>query len=194
MGLLEQPLIILFSGAFACAVASAVWLQTRQRGALLALIAMLALTLIGLLVERLVVTDAEQVRGTLQRIASLMEQNDVAAVLQQISAASPALRQEAQTTLSRVTVEKISIKRNLRVQVVHRTDRKSAEAKFNAVATVRDGSGLAGPHVIPRFSGRPFSFRAGRLEGDELRDLRSPRRFTPEARADLKCCPDGSLP
>ncbi len=151
MGLLEQPLVILFSGAFVFAVASAVWLQTRRPGALVAILATVAATAAGLLVERLVVTEAEQVEILLHQIARDVEQNDIQSVCAQISQASAALRAEAQDVLSRVTIERVSIKRNLRVEVVQRAGRMSAVARFNAVATVKDRRGVLGPQIVPRF-------------------------------------------
>ncbi len=135
----------------AFALAAAVWLQTRQRHALGAVLVTLGLTGVGLLVERLVVTDAEQVRTTLRWIAERIEQNDLPAVLRAISETAPALRQEATDVLSQVDVEEISIKRNLRVQVVRRANRTTAEARFNAVATASDRQGTFGTQVIPRF-------------------------------------------
>lgn len=151
MWLFEQPLAIVFVGALAFAIASAVWLQTRQRGAFWAVLATLALIAVTLLVERLVVTDAEQVRATLRRIADRVEQNDLPAVLQSISSTAPALRAEASQVLDQVVVSSVSIKRNLRVEVVRRGDRTTAEARFNAVATVTDRRGLYGTQVLPRF-------------------------------------------
>jgi hypothetical protein len=160
MWLFEQPLVILFSGALALAIASAVWLQTRRPAALMVLIATLATTAAGLLVERLVVTDAEQVQSLLHRIAKQMERNEVADVVAQISESAAGLRAEVQDVLSRVTVEKVSIKRNLRVKVVHRTGKKSAEARFNAVATVQDRRGMLGTHIVPRYLVVRFRYEA----------------------------------
>ncbi len=151
MWLLEQPLVFLFAGAFAFAVSFAFWLQTRRPGALLAIGIVIGITTLGLIAERLVVTDAEEVEQTLRRVARDLERNDRAAVLQAISDSSTDLQAEVQSVLSRVRVSKVSVKRNLRVQVVERAGRKSAEARFNAVATVQDRGGLAGPQVVPRF-------------------------------------------
>ncbi len=157
----EQPLVILFVGAFCFAVAAAIWLQTRQRTAAIAVVAVLAITALGLLVERLIVTDSEQVRRTLNLIARQMEQDDMAAVLDHISSSAPAVRDSVQTAWKRFTVQKVSIKRNLKVSVVRRSGGTGAEARFNAVATVRDRAGLAGTHVVPRRLIVRF-----RLEGD----------------------------
>jgi hypothetical protein len=151
MRLFEEPLAILFGGAFLFAITFALWYQIHDRRALVAAFGTLALTASGLVVERLVVTDGEQVRRTLRRIVSQMEQNDRAAVLAEISDSATELREEAESVLSRVEIVKITIKRNLRVEVVRRGGRKSAEARFNAVATVEDRRGVFGRQIIPRF-------------------------------------------
>ena len=126
MWLLEQPLVFLFTGAIAFAVSFAFWLQTRRPGALIAIGMVIGVTALGLLAERLVVTDAEHVEQTLRQIAHDLERNDEAAVLRAISHSSTDLQAEVQSVLSRVRVSKVSLKRNLRVQVVQRAGRKSA--------------------------------------------------------------------
>ncbi len=147
----EQPVVILFVGAFLLAATGAIWVQTRDRRALAAVGSVVMLTALWFVVERLVVTDVEQVKQTIRSIANELENNDVEAVLNYISAESPPLREEVQSTLEFVNVKKVSIKRNLTATVTRRTAFTSAEARFNAVATVEDRRGLFGTQVIPRF-------------------------------------------
>jgi hypothetical protein len=149
--IVEQPIVILFVGAFLVAASGAIWVQTRDRRALIAVGSVVVLTGLWLLVERLVMTDVEQVKQTIRLIASEIENNNVEAVVNHISAENPSLRDEIRKTLSLVTVKKVSVKRNLKATVTRRAAFTSAEARFNAVATVEGRSGLVGTHVVPRF-------------------------------------------
>ena len=147
----EQPIVILFLGAFLFAATGAVWVQTRDRRALIALGSVVLITGCWLLVERLVVTEVEQVKQTIRNIAQEIENNNIEAVVTYISADDPTLRDEVRRTLALVTVKKVSVKRNLTVTVTRRNAFTSAEAQFNAVATIEDRRGMLGTHVVPRF-------------------------------------------
>ena len=149
--IVEQPIVILFVGAFLFAATGAIWVQTRDRRALLAVGSVVLLTGLWFLVERLVVTEVEQVEQTIRTIADELENNNVDAVVNYISAGDPSLREEVRRTLSMATVKKVSIKSNLTATVTRRSAFTSAEARFNAVATVEDRSGLVGTHTVPQF-------------------------------------------
>ena len=169
----EQPIVILFVGAFLLAATGAIWVQTRDRRALIALSSVILFTGLWLLAERLVVTDVEQVKQTIRTIAQELENNNVEAVVNYISAENPTLREEVRRTLSLVTVKKVSIKRNLTATVIHRSAFTSAEARFNAVATVEGRRGMLGKRLVPQF----LVVRL-RKEGDDWR-VRSYERSDP---------------
>jgi hypothetical protein len=137
LGLLEQPLTILFWGSLWVAVAAATWVQTRHRLAAVALALAILSVLVMLGIERMVVTPAEEVESTLQTIARRLEANDVEGVLQYLSPTAESLRDEVRSYLRRVRVKTISIKSNLRVTTSSsRRPVRSAKARFNAVATL----------------------------------------------------------
>jgi len=115
------------------------------------MIAVVVLMVVGLVVEQLVVTNSEQVAATLQQIAKDLESNDVPRVVSHISTESENLRREAESILKRVKVQTVSVKRNLTVSVVENGDRKTAIAKFNAVAKLSDSGGAFGNQLVPRF-------------------------------------------
>ena len=147
----ENPLPILFVGALIFSVLFAIWTQQKKRRWVLAMAATLLAVIAGVVMERLVVTDAEEVASTIRRIAEDMESNDVSAVVAHISSSSPELRSHAESILKRADVQTVSVKRNLRVAVVNSGARKTAIAKFNAVARLKDKSGTFGNQNVPRF-------------------------------------------
>ncbi|MCA9148262.1 MAG: hypothetical protein KDA92_03125 [Planctomycetales bacterium] len=132
--LLEQPLVILFVGAIFVAIAAIVWTQTQQPRAFFAMLACIAAVAGSLLLEHFVVTTAEEVEYRLHEVARALEANDIDRVLTFVSADSTELQAEIRRSLRMVNVKKISIKSNLKIQIG--ASGKSAEAKFNAVATL----------------------------------------------------------
>ncbi len=148
--LLEEPLQILFVGTLVVAVAAVAWVQTSHPRALLGLIAAVALLALGLLVERLVVTSAEEVEATLQAAARALESNEPEQVIALVADSSSRLRNEIRSALATVRVEKISIKSNLRVTVAPGRPPAAAEAFFNAVATLKPRGVDSGMTIVPR--------------------------------------------
>ncbi len=147
----ENPLPILFGGVLIFAVLFAIWTQQKKRRWVLAMVATVLAVVAGVVLERLIVTDAEEVASTIRRIAEDMESNDVPAVLAHISSSSPDVRSHAESVLKRADVQTVSVKRNLKVAVVNSGARKTAIAKFNAVARLQDKSGTFGNQNVPRF-------------------------------------------
>jgi hypothetical protein len=143
--------MILFWGTLLVAVAAGVWVQTRDSRAWWGLLLAVGLVVIAVLVERWVVTPGEEVKATLRTIARRLEANDVQGVLPYISPQSEPLRQEVRGYLRRVKVESISIKPNLTVTVGPQRPARSAEARFNAVATLEGPANFGGRFTVPRF-------------------------------------------
>ncbi len=75
--LFENPLRIIFIGIVIEAVLGIVLLRTGRGALLWAMLGVLALTLAGVVVERLVVTEKERVEMTLDGITSALEANDL---------------------------------------------------------------------------------------------------------------------
>jgi hypothetical protein len=144
--------MILVGGALLAALAAAVWVQTRHRLAAVALAVSIAGALAALAIERFVVTAAEEVELTLEAIADRLEANDTEGVLQYISSESESVRDEVRSYLRRVHVKSVSIKPNLRVTTAPGRPVRSAEARFNAVATVAGPARSAGDAelTVPR--------------------------------------------
>ena len=83
--LFENPLRIIFIGIVIEAVLGIVLLRTGRGAMLWAMLGVLALTLAGVAVERLVVTEKERVEMTLDGITSALEANDLTRVLSYIA-------------------------------------------------------------------------------------------------------------
>ncbi|MDP7302774.1 MAG: hypothetical protein QGG09_06710, partial [Pirellulaceae bacterium] len=76
MTLLESPILVIVIGLTTAALLGGLWLQTGKRILLVLLVAILALTAAGIIFERSVETDREQIEKTLHRIARDIERND----------------------------------------------------------------------------------------------------------------------
>lgn len=151
IGLFENPFPILFTGILVFSIVFTIWTQKRTSVWLVFLFVVMLLTIAGLITERLVVTERETVKATIHQIARDMEANDIPALLGHISESEVGLRNRAESILSRVTVESVSVKRNLSVTIADFGDRNTAVARFNAVARIEDKSGTFGHSTIPRY-------------------------------------------
>jgi len=147
MWFLEQPLMVLFVGSILVAVSGVAWVQTQHPRALQAGLLSVVALVAGLALERWVVTPAEQVEASVFGIARALESNDVPAVTAFLGGSADELRQEVQTYLRLVTVNKISIKSNLKVTM---SGSAAATARFNAVATVSGRGGTPRDQPVPR--------------------------------------------
>jgi hypothetical protein len=174
MWILERPLPILFLGVVLVAILVGGLVQTGRRWLLLAIGAAVLLTAGMLVLERLVVTPAEQVEATLRRIADDIARNDVEAVIASISPGRPELRQEARRHMNLVTISDVTIKANLRVQVLSDRNPPLAEARFNAVIRGTDRAGQLGTRIYPRFFVVNFRQEDGqwRVRGYAMHDPR----------------------
>ena len=151
MSLFEQPLIILFAGVFVGAVLGGAFVATNHRGFLAGLLLSAVATVGMLLVERLVVTEREQVKAALLTMSRDLESNNVGAVTRHIASSATDLKSEAESRLHQIQVDQARIKRNLKISVNDRIARPTARATFNAVLKLQTKSGQLAERPIPRF-------------------------------------------
>ncbi len=104
--LVEYPVAIAVIGGIAATLALVVFLARRTSGAALALGGIIVATLLLLVVERLVVTDREQVESNVGGLLAAVEANDLPGVLSFIDPAGAGVRSDAQTLMSLVKVIK----------------------------------------------------------------------------------------
>jgi hypothetical protein len=128
-------------GILALAVLAAALIQTGRGWLAYAMLAVALLTAGLLVLEYTVVTPAEEVEAALDQLARDLETSDVEAVVRHISERAPALRDEARRALERVVISSVRIKPNLKIAVLADRNPPFAEAKFNAVARLRDKAG-----------------------------------------------------
>ncbi len=139
----NSPVPILLAGLIVGSALAAVYLNTRQRGLLVAGAAVLALVVAGLALERWVKTDREQIAETLDQLASALEADGlpensapevVRAVNLLISEKAARTRQLAQVNLylAKITSARYS---SLEVKVNKRSIPPSAEVRFDATVS-----------------------------------------------------------
>ncbi len=104
--LLENPIAIGAVGALLATVALVVFLAKRSLASLVTLAGVVLMTLLGLSVERLVVTDREAVENTLAAVLEAVEANNVQGVLARIDPAAKQIRADAGALMPQIKVEK----------------------------------------------------------------------------------------
>ncbi len=103
--LLENPLPIYATGAVLGTVCGLAFLARRNLPSLFALIGVVVLTLLLVLVERIVVTEREQVEATLQQLMANLETGEVPAVLALIDPAAAPMRADVEILMPQATIE-----------------------------------------------------------------------------------------
>src|SRR3954463_1549864 len=94
--LFESPIIIVALGVAIVFAIGAAWTATGRQELLYALAAAIVLLFAGLITERLVVTDREQIRATLAEIARDVKKNDHRRIISHIHSSATAIKQKAQ--------------------------------------------------------------------------------------------------
>ena len=134
-------------------VALAVALLRTGRALLLAAIAGVAvLGGVLLFVERMILTDREQVEATLDDLSATLVTNDVPAVLRFIAPSATEVRALAERTLPEVKVNEARVGGDLEIKVDERAIPQTAEASFTGVFSVALRRGTL-PHdkIVRRF-------------------------------------------
>ncbi len=147
----ENPLPALVIGGLTTAILISGWLQTgRSSLAYLAGIAV-ALTIGAVILERMVVTDREEVQATLFEIARLVENNQIEQALEYAHELTPEVRRQAAAELALYEFESIDIKRNLQIEVFPDHVPPRATAEFNVVVTLSTRVDIFRNQRIPRY-------------------------------------------
>jgi hypothetical protein len=130
--ILEDPLYVVVLGIIATIVFGFGFLQTNFRPLAYAAGGAVILTVILVYVERVVVTDFEELEAALHEMAHDAENNDLAAILDHIHPSARAVRQRAEREFPLYEFSRVDIKRNLKIQFVDDGHRR-ATASFNVV-------------------------------------------------------------
>jgi len=131
--LYEQPMVIVVIGVLLLLGLGIAWSNTGRKELAIAAGFVLLLVIAGLVVERLVVTDGESLRQTLQEIAHDVAANDHRALLRHLSDTAPELKQRADKELPnyRFTSCRVSKVHNITVDATAKP--KTAIVEFNVV-------------------------------------------------------------
>jgi hypothetical protein len=133
--LLESPWPALGIGAVVIALLVVTWQNTRRRGLLTAMGAVLACVLLLLLIEWAVVTDQEAVEQTLEEMATALESNDPNQVLSHLAPDATQMRSAASHYLPSVTISDANVGNDLKVTVNRLTTPITARAEFTGRLT-----------------------------------------------------------
>ncbi len=131
--LYEQPLVIVVIGILLLLGLGIAWSSTGRKELLYAAAAALALVILGLVIERLVTTDAESIRQTLQEIASDVEHNDHRALVRHIAESAPQIRERAEAEMPNYDFSECRVTRVHKIEVDHATAPKTAIVELNVV-------------------------------------------------------------
>lgn len=102
--LLENPLPIYVAGAVLATFCGLVFLARRTATSLLALVGVVVLALVLIVVERVVVTDSEQVQGAITALMAAIENNDMPGVLASIDPGAVRVRSDVETLMPLIRV------------------------------------------------------------------------------------------
>ncbi len=138
--LFENPLRIIFIGIVIEALLGIVLFRTGRGALLWAMLGVLALTLAGVVVERMVVTQRERVEMTLDGITSALEANDLKRVLSYIAPGAVQTRNRAAWALGRIEVQSARIYK-LEITINRLTSPMTAKAAFFGHVRYRDRQG-----------------------------------------------------
>ena len=128
--LLEDPMYAI-SAVVAIELILLAAIFVTGRGILLGLMALVALIGAGLIIlERVVVTEREQVENVLDEISRALETNDVDQVLVYVSPQANDIRQLVRRTLPRVVIREVLITGDLHIDVNMQAAPPTAVARF----------------------------------------------------------------
>ncbi len=184
--LLENPVPIYAVGAVLATLCGLAFVARRNLPSLLAFVGVVAATLLLVLVERLVVTNREQVEAAVVDILLAIEENDLPTVLTMIDPAAAEVRDDAETLMPLVRVEDTGAT-SLRVKVDTTAESLTAVAKFRGkVDGIHRSSGqrvfyFEEVHLFwVKREGRwlvvDYQVHTGEMPIDAVDDLRIPRQ------------------
>jgi hypothetical protein len=150
--LFEQPLIIVVLGVGLIFGLGAAWSATGRKELLYGVACALALLIAGLVTERLVITDREAIRATLQEIARDVKNNDRRAVVSHLHPSAPELKQKAEGELPNYKFSECRVTKVNLIDVDSLAEPRSAIVEFNVLAagTFRY-EGLEVTDTVPRW-------------------------------------------
>jgi hypothetical protein len=133
--LFEQPVAVVIVGVVVGLIVGVAWTSTGRKELLFALGAVLLLTIAGLIVEQVVVTDREAIEATLVEISRDVESNDLRAVVRHVYSGAPELQQKAEAELPNYRFEECRVTKIHTVDIDASMEPRSAIVEFNVIAS-----------------------------------------------------------
>jgi hypothetical protein len=133
--LYEQPLIIVVLGVALIFGLGVGWSASGRKELLYALGAALALLIGALVIERMVVTDREAIRATLQQIANDVKSNNRAAVKSHVHSSAPELKAKADAEMPNYQFTDCRITKIHLIEVDDHAEPRSGVVEFNVIAS-----------------------------------------------------------
>jgi hypothetical protein len=152
MILLQDPLPIIIFGVITVAVLAVALLRTGRGVLLFVILGVIGITLAGVGIEWLVITEQEHVEAALDATAIALESNDRDAVLACCASSADHTRSEARRALRYVEFIKIKINALEIDDINYLTAQPTVTARFTALISARDRKGDFGELT------RPISF------------------------------------
>ena len=160
--LLESPITIALMGLVVSAVLAGGWLKTADRRLAIGF-GLSILVTIGLLVlERMVVTDREQVTRVIYSVAQEVRAGNYEAAVEHMAPDAASEKQKALGELRHFTVSDVTIKQPIEIDLNSKKAPTSATARFNVVVTGGDSGGVISDQRVPRFLEVKFIKQDGR--------------------------------
>jgi hypothetical protein len=131
--LFEQPLVIVVLGIVLLLGLGIAWSSTGRKELLYAAGLVLSLVVLGLVIERLVTTDAESIRQTLQEIAHDVKHNDHRSLVRHIADSAPEIRQRAEAEMPNYDFSECRVTRVHEIAVDGAANPKAAVVELNVV-------------------------------------------------------------
>jgi hypothetical protein len=133
--LFEQPIVIVLIGFVVLLALGAAWSATGRKELLYALGVTLLLIFVGLVVEKLIITDREAIRATLLVIARDVQSNNIRAIVGHVHSSNPELKQKAEAELPNYRFTECRITKIHLINVDARSEPRSAIVEFNVIAS-----------------------------------------------------------
>lgn len=149
--MMESPLPAVVIGGLTAAILGSGWLRTGKQWLLYLMIVAILLTVGAVFLERAVITDREQVKATLYKIAELVERNEIDAAFDYAYSGSQEVRREAAGELPMYKFQEVSIRRNLEIEVFPDHIPPKAVAEFNVLVVFGTRDHFVGESHVLRF-------------------------------------------
>jgi hypothetical protein len=149
--LFEESLLVVVLGVAAAVILALAWLHTGYRPLLYTAAVCLLGTVLGVMLERRVVTDREAVEATLREAARDVERNDLESLLARVHSESPQIRAQAAAEFPKYVFQSVSIKSNLQITFDQPSDPSEATATFNVLVIGRLREQSLESWRVPRF-------------------------------------------